>query len=151
MDTACKKMKTDLLALIQKSVDIRSQINVLRWKPGSEAIVKASRAKDASGRKTVGKKALKAHRRPETGQERYCLWYEKRSLRSDIRELMLAYGLLRGAPYKKLEAKCDEGNAPYVTAIVKHLTDRGLPITKAEVTAWLEGGPAPSWKQAAAA
>lgn len=152
METAYVTLRTELKTQIEKCVAIRAEITSLCWKPGSEEAVRAIRAqRDSSGSKVSGRKALKPYRRPETGQVRYHLWYDKRDAGQRTRDLMLAYGLLRGTPYKSIEQKCKEGNAPYSGSIAAILARHGLPITASQVKSWLEGGPAPVWKQEAAA
>lgn len=150
MDTARTTIRTQYLALIQESVDLRNQINALRWKPGTQEVVKALRSERQDGKRLKGKKALKPYRQPETGQERYALKYQKRWKGADIREWGLMYGLLRGMDYKRIEPKCLEGNEPSAWSLAQNFKKLGVGITEADIKAWFKGGPAPARQEQAA-
>ena len=53
--------------------------------------------------------------------KRNVLWLEKRTLGKHAREHLIAYGLLRGIPYERIErcAKENRPNAAYVFEIIK--------------------------------
>lgn len=60
-------------------------------------------------------------RRPETGPQRYRLKQEYNwSVRPEVRAALLAYGLLRGTPYRKMEPKSGEGELhPIIGRVLK--------------------------------
>jgi len=131
---------------------IRIHITDLKWKPEAKAQIAEIRR---LRRQTLTAKgvSLKPFRRPETGQMRYTLWDNKRLEGDTARYLMLAYGALRGRTYKSMEANCGPENGPSVWNILQAIEEYGGPAagswTRAAVTAWLAGGPAPmTWHQA---
>lgn len=125
--------------------EIHSKIAALKWKPGRPLV-----QRDESGRKISGKKAWKAFRRPETGYERHCLWSDKRSVKQDARWNQVVYGMLRGRAYRSLEPKTRPGNElhpRWLLGTLNHAAgDVPHGITEAEIKAWLEGGPSPTYK-----
>jgi hypothetical protein len=123
--------------------DLRLGIQALKWKEEKPPV-----QRDVSGRKVTGKKALKAFRRPETGPQRASLWVDKRWVGSNARVYFLLLGLLRGRPYKTIEAKCHPWNKMGSGLLYKTLgnvLDKGLMVHFPEtaIKAWLEGEPAP--------
>src|SRR6185437_4850508 len=101
---------------------IRGAISALRWKEGSAGEARALRARsDDRGRRVAGKRALAPFRRPETGPDRAGLWAEKRDVGEEARMLLLVLGMLRGVPYRRIEARCGEGNAPSARALHRAL------------------------------
>lgn len=58
---------------------------------------------------------------PETGQERSLLWDRKRGVGEGARLSHLAYGLLRGLPYKIMEPKTREGNEPSAALVLDRI------------------------------
>lgn len=90
---AISKLKFSVKSLAQQGRDTRAQVRALKY------------GEDGA-------------RRPETGFERHqlrneYLWRGRRKARVTL----LAYGLLRGVPYKVMEAKCEE--PPSVSAITE--------------------------------
>lgn len=149
MDSVKLQLKKIIKERTAESTKVRQEIEALKWKPEALAEVRSAQAKrDGSGRKTSGRKSLKAFRRPETGQDRYHLWNDKRSLRHEARTALLAYGVYRGVPYVRIEQKCAEGNKPSAWAIHSfleaHLSkEAAATFTKEALQTWLDGGEAP--------
>jgi hypothetical protein len=146
--TAISQFKTIVCDKATESINLRQQIDALRWFLESLPEVKRIKStRDADGRRTVGKKALKSFRRPETSNERQRLHRDKRWVGQEARIALLIYGMLRGRAYWTLEASCQPGNEPSVYLLNTRLFDvfpdlRGkLPNTA--IKEWLEGGPAP--------
>ena len=80
---AIKSLKNKLRALAEVMPKLRAEILTLKF--------------DAEGR-----------RRPETGGQRYLMRLDyKERTRPNIRSCMVAYGILRGLPYKRIEPKAD--------------------------------------------
>jgi len=52
------------------------------------------------------------------GVKRQNLWHEKRLLGSHGREHLIAYGLLRGVPYERIE-KCSKNNKPVAERVLQ--------------------------------
>jgi hypothetical protein len=52
------------------------------------------------------------------GMKRWSLQFRKSALGSWTREHLIAYGVLRGLAYAKIEPKCDERNKPNIDRIV---------------------------------
>lgn len=86
-------------------------------------------------------------RRPETGPERSELRrIYNSSTRPDARIAHLALGLLRGRPYKALEAKTLEGNAPsayYINRVISQACEGDKELqaewSEGRVQSWLDG------------
>lgn len=78
---AIKNLRLKLKGLVEAKPKLRAEIHALKF--------------DAEGK-----------RRPETGPERHGLKqsYNER-VRPEIRTVLLAYGILRGIPYKRMESK----------------------------------------------
>lgn len=93
--TAIKKLKKNVKELTAEGLRIRGEIHVLAWTDDKPP-----------------------RRRPETGPERALLWDGKRGVGRTARLSLLAYGLLRGLPYKAMEPKCREGNEPSCSLIL---------------------------------
>lgn len=73
------------------------------------AVIKA----DALTARDITKQIHHCPRGPEHGPARDELWNQKRSGRRQRRERLLAYGLLRGKTYSRIEAKCDRAPHEY--------------------------------------
>jgi len=154
MNSVTKKLRSDLIASIQATLEVSQQIQGLKWKDGSLPEVQKLRSvKNEQGHKIHGKRALKPYRRPETGPERYLLWYKKRGLGSTTREYLLLYAMLRGKAYDRAEKKCREGNEPSVycmaQALERYFEGGKCPITMNHISEWIAGGAAPSLEEAA--
>lgn len=52
-----------------------------------------------------------------SGDRRWQLRYRKMCLGVYTREHLIAYGLLRGVPYSRIEGKCGDKNQPHAAAI----------------------------------
>jgi hypothetical protein len=59
------------------------------------------------------------------GLKRDKLWQRKRALGCYNREHLIAYGLLRGVPYEKIENKCAKYNKPNVDKIYVLIKQHG--------------------------
>jgi hypothetical protein len=82
---AIKNIRTTLKALLLEKPRLRAEIRALKFGPNNE-------------------------RRPETGPTRHSMkqaynW----NVRPEVRATLLAYGLLRGMPYSKMEPKAESG------------------------------------------
>lgn len=58
------------------------------------------------------------------GSKRYKLWNEKRRLGCYAREHLIAYGLLRGVPYERIE-RCKEKNRPDAARVFELMRAHG--------------------------
>lgn len=155
MHTVIKKLREDLVKSIQDTLEISRKIQGLKWKEGSLPEVQRLRSvKNEQGQKVNGGRALKPYRRPETGEERNCLWTKKRSVGFTTREYLLLWAMLRGRAYKSVEAKCKEENHPstYGMACILegYFSDSRCPIGADEINEWVKGGAAPQLIEAAA-
>ena len=156
MDNVKSQLKKIIKEKAAEGTKVRQEIESLKWKPEAMAEVRSARTKrDESGRKTSGKKALKAFRRPETGQERYHLWNDKRSVGYDARIALLAYGVYRGMPYARIE-KCADTNKPSAWTLHNFLAaylskEAAAAFTKETIQGWLDGGEAPRFASEEAA
>jgi hypothetical protein len=142
-----KNAKNTLKQLIKEQADngrrIRLEIQALKWKEGCPPV-----QRDASGRKVTGKKALAAFRRPETGPQRFGLWDDKRSEGHYARIYLLLLGMLRGRPYKSIEAKCHPWKTMTARSLHKSLgnvldAEQMAHFPEPAIKAWLDGGEAP--------
>lgn len=80
---AIKNLKSKLWTLAEVMPKLRAEILTLKF--------------DAEGR-----------RRPDTGPQRYLMRQGyKDNVRPNIRSTLVAYGILRGIPYKRIEPKAD--------------------------------------------
>jgi hypothetical protein len=70
-----------------------------------------------------------------SGMDRWELWQEKRRYGSETRDLLLAYGFLRGMPYRVIEAKTDSG--PSCTLIQRCLAAHGHEVAPEAIKTWL--------------
>ena len=108
MKKIIEKLRNEIKVLAVKQAEdnaaIRSQIQELAWKPGSQETVAALRShRDDNGYRRYGKKALKPYRRPETGLTRYRL---RQSMGHwSMRQMLVLYGMLRGLPYKRIDRR----------------------------------------------
>jgi hypothetical protein len=65
------------------------------------------------------------HRIKKTkGLKRHTLWVEKRDLGSYNREHLIAYGLLKGVPYERIE-RCAENNGPDAKKVFELMLQHG--------------------------
>jgi hypothetical protein len=113
--SAIKFLKQKFKTLATEGHGIRQKIHVLSWKDtpeAKEALRTLREAKKAGGRKTLGKRFLKPHKRPETGSERWSLWDAKRGTGHEARHCLLAMGLLKETPYLVMERTCHEDHKP---------------------------------------
>ena len=89
---AIKNIRITLKALAAKKPALRAEIQALKFGPNGE-------------------------RRPETGPERCAMKTAyNRNVRPDIRTHLIAYGLLRGIPYAKMEPKAHD--LPYFVHVL---------------------------------
>jgi len=72
--------------------------------------------------------------RSSSGDDRWNLWEEKRSLGSRTRHILLAYAYLRNRPYHVAE-KCSLNNQPSLGAVLNQLRNQA---TKESVSSWLD-------------
>lgn len=89
---------------------------------------------------------------PGTGPERHSLWCQKQALGRTTRTALLAYGLLRGIPYKAMEPKCRAGNEPRALLIrekIESLLGPDNGWTQARVVAYIFVGTDPVREEAA--
>lgn len=78
-----------------------------------------------------------AHRiKKVSGKQRWSAWDAKRRLGGYNREHLIAYGLLRGVPYVRIE-RCAKRNAPNVSKILELMKAHADPTTASKLT--LEG------------
>jgi len=143
MRNAKQTIKQLIKDRIEESKKLRLEIQTLKWKEGRPPV-----QKDVSGRKVTGKKAWIAFKRPETGTQRAALWVDKRGVGSNARVYFLLLGLLRGRPYKTIEAKCHPWNKMYSGALYRALgnvlsKDLMVHFPETAIKSWLDGGPAP--------
>jgi hypothetical protein len=143
MKNAKKTIKQHIKGKAEEGQKLRLEIQTLKWKEGKPPV-----QRDASGRKVTGKKALKAFKRPETGPQRFGLWDDKRSVGSITRVWLLLLGLLRGRPYRSIEAKVHPWNVMSAKTLHRWLADvlpseQMTPYNEAAIKAWLDGAPAP--------
>lgn len=144
MNTVKVKLQEIVRKSAARSVAIRKEIHDLAWTPGSEEDVRRILSeRNSDGQRLNGKKALAPFRRPETGQDRYCLWNEKRAEGCTARMALLALWMLRGRPYSAIEPKVAKGNEPSTWGIWSVLKQAGAEVDKKLIQAWLEGGAAP--------
>ena len=147
--SAIKCLRVKFKAVAAEGSAIRARITGLRWKDTPEAqdaLRTVREAKRTGGRRTLGKRFLKPHRRPETGNQRYALWNDKRDVGSNARYCLLAMGFLKDRPYRTLEP---EGSKlpPYAYAIVPGLIQEALEdqadlkaeLTEQRIADWLKG------------
>jgi len=95
------------------------------------------------------------------GDARHALWNEKRALGRRARYLLLAYGYLRGIPYRRIEPRCHRDNDAQAHPLIDALAllaartrtqDRAMPENvqrdellrlcrelQSPVTGWLRG------------
>jgi len=144
MDKNAKKQIKQLIKdKAEEGTKLRKEIQSLKWKEGCPPT-----QRDAYGRKVTGKRATKAFRRPETGPQRDSLWWEKRNVGSVTRVWLLLLGLLRGRPYKSIEAKVHPWNVVSAKTLHRWLADvlpseQMTTYNEAVIRAWLDGAPAP--------
>lgn len=113
--SAIKILRAKFKAHAADGAACRASIAKLKWKdtPEAQDALRAVRAaRKAGGHKTLGKRSLKPHKRPETGSERYSLWNNKRQVGSEARHCLLAIGLLKGRSYLSMEPKCFDDHQP---------------------------------------
>jgi hypothetical protein len=113
--SAIKFLRVKFKAAAAEGAGKREAISRLTWKDmpeAQEALSKLRVARKAGGRQTIGKRALKPYRRPETGPERYSLWADKRATGHEARHCILAMGLLKERPYLSMEPACHEDHKP---------------------------------------
>ena len=118
-------------------------------KPVLEEPVSVGNATDGI-RERIKRNAADAHHIREQiyaakGIDRHNLWNEKRSLGSNTRIWLLAYGCLRGRPYPTIEGKCALGNDPYPSDVLMYIQTflgregpEAESWTKDRVKAWLK-------------
>ena len=70
-----------------------------------------------------------------SGMERWGFWQDKRKYGFETRDLLLAYGFLRGVPYLVIEAKTNSG--PSCTFIQRCLAAHGHEVAPEAIKAWL--------------
>jgi len=151
-----EQLKKDLASNSAEGRRISLEINSLKWQPGTLIEVQALRSRrDESGRKVVGKRALKAFRCPETGPTRFALWEKKRTVGFEARMRFLAYGMVRGLTYHQIEKTCSKGNLPRSYAIHSTLTRYLSPeqmalFSEETIQAWLDGEEVPKLAKEAA-
>jgi hypothetical protein len=147
--SAIKCLRLKFKAHAAEGSSIRATISSLKWRDTPEAqdaLRTVREAKRAGGRRTIGKRLLKPYRRPETGDERYALWNDKRSVGCDARYCLLAMGFLKGRPYRSIEP---EGSSP-LPYTYKHLhrliqealgdqADLKAELTEQRIADWLNG------------
>lgn len=109
---AIKKIRQEIKGLAAEKAKTRAEINALKF--------------DAEGK-----------RRPETGPTRHTLkvtydWHVRPYARANL----LAYGLLRGIPYKKMEPTCDENELHYVIPKILHAIQASLGDNKELQLEW---------------
>jgi hypothetical protein len=68
-----------------------------------------------------------------SGDERHKLWCQKRAIGCYNREHLIAYGLLRGIPYERIE-KCAEQNRPNAEKVYLLIEQHGDHKAKKEFT-----------------
>lgn len=149
MKEIVEKVRLETRKLVLAQQGLRCEIQRLKWRPGSAAEVARLRSeRDELGRRKNGKRALKAHRRPETGSERWDLWYKKRGEKSWIRCHLVTLGMLRGRAYSTIESKTSfsVNLAESIHQFVLPLYfGRGVePYTKEAIEAWIGGEPLPA-------
>lgn len=86
-----------------------------------------------------GGKDLRAKIQATSDRERFEAWESKRSYGRDTRWILLAYGLVKGVPYKAIEGKTAEDNYPSVNAIQWGAQEgAGIALSYDDITTWLE-------------
>lgn len=145
---SCRESIKELVAESQSTRnEIRQKIRDLKWKP--EAATELPRIRAAQ--KTVAspaqtkelRAALKALRRPETGDERYDLWNAKRRTTTCDRTTFFAYAILRGRTRASMERSPISSDYAKELAfwtlneIQKHYPD--CKWTREDITAWILG------------
>lgn len=99
---------------------------------------RAMRDREAGGR------ALRLKIQGTTHEARYAAWDEKRSYGTDTRWILLAYGLIKGIPYKAIERAVGERNSAYPYVIAEAAREvAGVRLSGDAILAWLEGSPLP--------
>jgi hypothetical protein len=87
-----------------------------------------------------------------SGMDRWHLWNEKRDYGRETRDTLLAYGFLRGLPYRACEPKCGDHNPPSITGILSvarfYVPETGM--DEAVIKSWLEAGEQPAATSVAA-
>lgn len=68
-----------------------------------------------------------------SGKQRWSSWDEKRRLGRYNREHLIAYGLLRGVPYARIE-RCAKGNAPNAAKILELMKAHAGPTEASKLT-----------------
>ena len=112
-----------------------------------------ARIKDAAARG----RAVRHRINEAAGLERYALWNEKRSIGDEARVALLAYGFLRGVPYRRIEPHCRPGHELQParllvlwTRLLGMAPEPSASIwTEARVAAWLEPMPQAPAREAA--
>lgn len=144
--SAIKCLREKFKAEAAKGSAIRATIVSLKWKDSPEsqdALRTVREAKRAGGRRTIGKRLLKPHRRPETGNQRYALWNDKREVGREARHCLLAMGFLKDRPYRTLEP---EGSSyPSISTIYDLIQEAQgdnealkAELTEQRIADWLE-------------
>lgn len=72
-----------------------------------------------------------------SGLERHALRLEKAGYKYPARSMLLAYGFLRGIPYRVLEQRCHEGSYPWHDAIYKIVIRFNPEITREQCGQWI--------------
>ena len=135
-----QQLVDDIAEKASEGRKIRGQIAALQWKEGTASEVAKLRAqRDPSGQRCVGKRALAAFRRPETGPERYALWDEKRSVGREARIHLLVLGLLRGVSYERIERTCVVEDRPSARTLRRVLQSYGVEMTEETIQGWFDG------------
>lgn len=109
---AIKQIRTTLKTLAAEKPRLRAEVQALKYGPDGL-------------------------RRPETGQQRYWLKQEYNwSVRPEVRATMLAYGLLRGVPYRTMEPKSCAGELQYMIGRVLKAIHRAIGDDEALKAEW---------------
>ena len=84
--------------------------------------------------------------RTSVGSARHAAWCEKAAVGDKARLYFLLYGFLRGVAYRRIEARCHEGNEPQhyrlVAAFGRIAGERPDDAFRARLRAWLKDTPA---------
>lgn len=65
---------------------------------------------------------------------------ERRDMKRHIRHHLLAYGMIRGVPYARIEPNVGPDNDPNCTFIRVVLQKHGMTADEDQIVSWVEGG-----------
>lgn len=133
MKEVIQELRNNIKKMLNVQLGYRRAYQALTWAPGVMDEVRRIRAT-----KELGKRALKPYRLEGTTEDRMRLLSGKDNWSLRMRMSLVALGLLRGMPYRRIEAYTED----LIDAGDLHGFIVGLGVkdfTRDEVFGWLEG------------